>query len=135
MGEKTTTHYSLPYPTGVGQVRKGPLDFQELAEKTDEVIYEGNKVAAGQAYGARTKRELSPKEYEPSATRSVQVTFEGVASEEWQMQVSIGGVEVGKTGGSGHLPKTITLICPAGKKWKVDNIAAGAEIYTTYLSL
>jgi microcystin-dependent protein len=40
MAEKTTARWALPYPTETGNVKVGPTDFEELAQRIDEILFE-----------------------------------------------------------------------------------------------
>lgn len=39
MGEKTTARWGIPYPTETGEVEDGNFDFEELANRLDEILY------------------------------------------------------------------------------------------------
>jgi len=41
MPENTTTHYSLPYPSGTGAVKLGATDIGELAKSIDTLLFSG----------------------------------------------------------------------------------------------
>ena len=144
MAEKTTTHFALPSPTSAGEVKNGAVNIEELANKVDEVLYEGNKVANGQVYGAKTEK-TSGTEYEPSASRPtfVVLTAEnpGVGSgDNIAMVVYVGGVIVCEAEGNGGAviaTVTASIIVPAGKKWKATIAASvgSPKVFASYLPL
>jgi hypothetical protein len=138
-----TTHFKIKYASAADEVKKFPAEVsQPGAETADVAIYEGNKVANGQVYGALTPR-TSGTEYEPSAARPTQVTVYAVAGEAGQplaVQVEVGGVLIGEqalNGGSSKSRVFMMFICPAGKKWRPTLVGGGAgtTLESSYLPL
>ena len=94
--------------------------------KTDEVLYEGNKVANGQVYTATAG--VAAGEYEPSASRATQVTL--ATSGTAITALKVGAVELTAEVAAKSLA---TFILPAGKTFKFSG--GGAEVRRTYLAL
>ena len=132
-----TTHYKIKYAEAADEVKAFPAEVSKPgAETIDKELYEGNKVANGQVYGALTTR-TNGTEYEPSATRATLVILEAISTTSSKIIVKVGGVTlagpiINGTPGEKQV-SSLTFICPAGLKWVTEGVVG--TLKSSYLSL
>lgn len=88
-----------------------------------------------QKYSALVER-ANETEYEPSATRDVEVVLTATNSAAQSSPVFCGGEEMGIMGwpATAGFYQTFKFRCPAGQKWKITNYSGGF-LRSSYLSL
>lgn len=119
-----TTHFKIKYAQAADETKAFPAEVgQPQAEKIDEVLYEGNKVAAGQAYvGHGGLAKETPTGYSATRATLVVATFPAKAVETMRVKAYIEGVEIaalaiqGSAESANNVP--ITFVLPAGAKWE-----------------